>query len=56
MRQRIQKGHVAKVLPTGELRIYSRKQLKPYVTVFGKTVPVKPGTEHLYKGFKIEYK
>lgn len=56
MRKRINKGHVAKALPSGELRIYSRKQVKPYVTVFGKTIAIKPGEEYKYKELKIHYK
>jgi hypothetical protein len=56
MRTRINKGHVAKATPDGELRIYSRKRVKPYVTVFGKTIAIKSGEEYKYKGLKICYK
>ena len=56
MRTRINKGHVAKATLDGELRIYSRKQMKPYVTVFGKEIPVKPGEENKYQRLKIYYK
>lgn len=56
MRKRINKGHVAKALPNGELRLYTKPQKKSYVKIFGKEIPIKPGEEKKYEGLKIYYK